>query len=146
MTRGLILHVDDEQSVRNSLAALLTGEGYSLVSVASGSAALQSVNDGLRPDVVIVDFNLGEEMNGADAAQQMRQWLGYSPPIIMLTGDPASAELPWITDAPVWLAHKPVDPRLLLAALPGLMQVSCSMRQARGAVPPGWSGRGQPSL
>jgi CheY-like chemotaxis protein len=135
MTPGLILHIDDERPVRSSLAALLKGSGYSLVSVASGPDALQRVADGLRPDILIVDFNLGEELNGADVAQQLRQRLGYSPPIIMLTGDPASAELPWITDAPIWLARKPLDPRLLLAALPGLMQVSRSMRGACSVAP-----------
>jgi DNA-binding response OmpR family regulator len=67
--------------------------------------------------------------------QQLRRHLGYSPPIIMLTANPTSAELPWITDAPMWLAWKPLDARLLLAALPGLVQVSRSMRIAQGMSP-----------
>ena len=133
MARGLIMHVDDEQAVRDSLVLILGGEGYTLSSAASGSAALLLVAEGFRPDVLIVDFNLDDEMNGADAAQQLRHTLGYSPPIIMLTGNPTDAELPWITDAPVWLARKPLHPRLLLAALPGLVQVSCSMRVAHDA-------------
>jgi CheY-like chemotaxis protein len=133
MARGLIMHVDDEQVVRDSLALILGGEGYTLSSAASASAALLLVAEGFRPDVLIVDFNLDDEMNGADAAQQLRRDLGYSPPIIMLTGNPTEAELPWITDAPVWLARKPLNPRLLLAALPGLIQVSCSMRVVHDA-------------
>jgi CheY-like chemotaxis protein len=128
VTRGLILHVDDEQVVRDSLSLVLAGEGYAVSSVANGPAALQLVAEGFRPDVLVVDFNLNDEMNGADVAQQLRLNFGYSPPIIMLTGNPTDAELPWITDAPIWLARKPLDPRLLLAALPGLIQVSRAMR------------------
>jgi CheY-like chemotaxis protein len=129
---GLILHVDDEQQVRDSLALVLGGAGYVVAGTASGPAALQRVAEGFKPDVLIVDHNLDHEMNGADVAQQLRRELGYSPPIIMLTGNPTDAELPWITDAPMWLARKPLDPRLLLAALPGLVQVSRSMRGAHG--------------
>jgi CheY-like chemotaxis protein len=131
MTQGLVLHVDDEQVVRDSLALVLRGHGYALVNAVSGSAALQLIAGGLRPDILIVDFYLDDEMNGADVAQQVRRNLGYSPPVIMLTGNPTDAELPWITDAPIWLARKPLDPRLLLAALPGLVAVSRSMRAVR---------------
>jgi two-component system, chemotaxis family, CheB/CheR fusion protein len=129
---GLILHVDDEQQVRDSLALVLGGTGYVVARAASGPAAMQLVAEGFKPDVLIADYNLDHEMNGADVAQQLRRELGYSPPIIMLTGNPTDAELPWITDAPMWLARKPLDPRLLLAALPGLVQVSRSMRAVHG--------------
>jgi CheY-like chemotaxis protein len=132
MTQGVVLHVDDEQAVRDSLALMLRGHGYALANAACGSAALQLVAEGVRPDVLIVDFNLEDEMNGADVAQQVRLNLGYSPPVIVLTGNPTDAEMPWITDAPVWLARKPLNPRLLLAALPGLVEVSRSMKAVNG--------------
>jgi two-component system, NtrC family, nitrogen regulation response regulator NtrX len=131
ISMGTILHVDDEQGVRESLALLLKGEGYEVASAAHGPAAMGLVGEGCQPDILIVDFNLEDEMNGADVAQQIRTGLGYSPPVIMLTGRPADAELPWVTDAPVWLAGKPLDPRLLLAALPGLIDVSRCMRAVR---------------
>jgi hypothetical protein len=39
----------------------------------------------------------------------------------MLTGDPANAEVPWLADAPVWVARKPLSPDTLIAALPPLV-------------------------
>jgi len=117
--------------VRQAVALLLRVERYQVLGAAAGDEALQLALGGLRPDVLILDYDLGEGMNGAELAQQLRRSLGYSPPILMLTGDPASAEVPWITDAPIWLAHKPLDPRLLLAALPGLVQLSRAMREVR---------------
>jgi two-component system CheB/CheR fusion protein len=127
-SQGTILQVDDDRQIREAMALLLRAEGYQVLGAGGGIEALQRVQDGLHPDVLILDFDLGEGMNGAEVAQQLRRSLGYSPPILMLTGDPASAEVPWITDAPVWLARKPLNPELLLAALPGLVQLSRTMR------------------
>lgn len=129
---GMVLHVDDEEPVRKAMALVLSAHGYGVTSSEAGVDALQRVAHGLRPDVLILDFDLGAGMNGAEVAQQLRRQLGYSPPIIMLTGNPTGAELPWITDAPIWLARKPLNPRLLLAALPGLVLLSRSMREAGG--------------
>jgi CheY-like chemotaxis protein len=113
---------------RKAMAMLLNGEGYSITSVASGLQAIDAVAAGLRPDLLIVDFNLGSEMNGAEATEEVRRALGYATPVIMLTGDPASAEFPWITDAPVWLARKPLGPQFFLAALPALVELSRATR------------------
>ncbi len=121
---GVILHVDDEQSVRASMAILLRTDGYQVSSAARGSEALQFVIDGLYPDVLIMDFNLGRPMNGAAVAEQMRKTLRYAPPVIMLTGDVGNANLPRMTDVIVWLTCKPLNPQLLLAALPSLVQLS----------------------
>jgi histidine kinase len=126
--RGLILHVEDELPVREGLALLLRVDGYEVHGAATGPEALQLAREGLHPDVLIVDFNLGEDLNGAEVAEQIRGILGYTPPVIMLTGDLSNAEFPCVTDAPVWLIRKPANPQLLLAALPGLVQVSRATR------------------
>ncbi len=89
-----ILHVDDDAGVRASLSLLLTAEGYSLSSAATGREAVQQVREGFDPDVLIVDSQIDDDMDGAEVAEQLRIALGYSPPVIMLTGNPARAELP----------------------------------------------------
>ncbi len=123
------MHVDDERSVLEGLALLLKLDGYTVQSAASGTEALLLATGGLQPDVIIVDFNLAEDINGAEVAEQIRGVLHYTPPIIMLTGDLSNAEFPYITQAPVWLIRKPVNPELLLAALPGLIQLSRATRR-----------------
>jgi CheY-like chemotaxis protein len=125
---GLILHVEDERPVREAVAMLLRADGYVVNSATSGPEALQLASGGLHPDVLIVDFTLDEEMNGAEVAEKIRRILGYTPPIIMMTGDLSNAEVPCITEAPIWLTRKPLNPALLLAALPGLIQVSRATR------------------
>jgi CheY-like chemotaxis protein len=125
--RGAVLHVEDDPQVRRALAMML-GDGYELKGVAGGTDALRLVTQGFRPDVLIVDFNLGDQPNGAEAAEELHNALGYALPIVLLTGDPYNAEAPWITDAPVWLAHKPVNGLMLLAAMPSLVQLSRALR------------------
>jgi CheY-like chemotaxis protein len=128
-TAGLILHVDDERSVRESLSMLLRADDYVVSSAASGTEALQLASGGLHPDVLIVDFNLGPQMNGAEVAEQIRRILSYAPPIIMLTGDVSSAKFPRITEVIVWLTCKPLNPQLLLAVLPSLIHLSRTTRK-----------------
>ena len=132
---AVILHVEEERTVREAIAVLLGEAGYRCAGAAHGGEALKLVTGGLRPDVLIIDPHLGTELNGADVAQMVRCALGYSPPIILLTDHPTRAELPWVTDAPIWLARKPLNPMLLLAALPGLILLSRSMREVREPMP-----------
>jgi two-component system, chemotaxis family, CheB/CheR fusion protein len=129
--RGLILHVDDDQDMRRSTGLLLRAAGFETREAACGEQALAQV-DALRGrlDVLIVDYNLGLGMTGTEVAEDFARLLGHAVPTIMLTGDPANAEVPWLADAPVWVARKPLLPDTLLAALPALV----AFRRAVAAV------------
>src|SRR5262245_52344860 len=120
--RGLILHVDDDDAVRRATALLMRTAGYETREAAYGEQALAQV-DQLRGrlDVLIVDYNLGDDLTGTEVAEEFARLLGHAVPTIILTGDPANAEVPWLADAPVWVARKPLAPDTLLAALPPLI-------------------------
>ena len=85
-----------------------------------------------RLDVLIVDYDLGRGMTGTELAEEFARLLGHAVPTVMLTGDPANAEVPWLAEAPVWVARKPLYPETLLAALPPLV----AFRRAVAAVAP----------
>jgi len=129
--RGLILHVEDDEAMRRSTALLLHSAGFETREAAYGEQALAQV-DSLRGrlDVLIVDYHLGGGMTGTEVAEDVARLLGHAVPTIILTGDPANAEVPWLADAPVWLARKPLVAETLLAALPPLVD----FRRAVGAV------------
>jgi len=131
--RGLILHVDDDPDLRRSTALLLRSAGFETREAACGEQALAQA-EALRGrlDVLIVDYNLGNGMTGTEVAEDFARLLGHAVPTVMLTGDPANAEVPWLTDAPVWVARKPLRPDTLLAALPALV----AFRRAVAAVAP----------
>ena len=120
--RGLILHVEDDEALRRSTAMLLRVAGFDTREAATGEQALRNV-EALRGklDVLIVDYHLGGGLTGTEVAEEIARLLGHAVPTVMLTGDPANAEVPWLADAPVWMARKPLMPETLLAALPALV-------------------------
>jgi CheY-like chemotaxis protein len=130
VSRGLVLHVDDDEALRRSTAMLLRLDGFEVREAAFAGQALaqaESLRD--RLDVLIVDYHLGDGMTGTEVAEEFARLLGHAVPTIILTGDPANAEVPWLADAPVWVARKPLDPETLLAALPPLVQFRRAIAQ-----------------
>jgi CheY-like chemotaxis protein len=64
--------VDDSRNFLDAAVRLLEHEGISVVAVATSFAeGLQSVRD-LRPDVVLIDINLGQE-SGFDLVEQLHR-------------------------------------------------------------------------
>jgi len=131
--RGLILHVDDDEAMRRSTAMLMRAAGFETREAACGEDAVAQV-DSLRGrlDVLIVDYNLGQPMTGTEVAEEFARLLGHAVPTVILTSDPANAEVPWLADAPVWLARKPLHPDTLLAALPALVAFRRAVADIQG--------------
>jgi CheY-like chemotaxis protein len=55
--RGTVLVVEDDPGVRRCLGEFLEGEGYQVISVAHGHAALAVLEDRL-PDLMLIDVEL----------------------------------------------------------------------------------------
>jgi PAS domain S-box-containing protein len=68
---GTALLVDDEDLVRMSTADMLTDLGYSVVDASSAEDALQMVDEGLAPDLLITD-HLMPGMTGTELARKVR--------------------------------------------------------------------------
>ena len=67
-----VLVVDDEPSIRKYLQTLLEVDGYQVTAVGSGQEALEAVQQGDRPDFIILDV-LMQEMNGLETLRQLIQ-------------------------------------------------------------------------
>jgi two-component system KDP operon response regulator KdpE len=82
MSKLHILVVDDESQIQKLLRIGLTGFGYSVSVVNDGETAL---NEAMRqkPDIIILDINLGMSPDGLQVAKELREWT--TTPIIMLT-------------------------------------------------------------
>ena len=78
-----ILIVEDEQLIAHHLAQQLRKYGYHVAGLAqSGEEALQQIA-ALQPDLVLMDIDLGGEMDGIETADRVR--LDFSIPVIFLT-------------------------------------------------------------
>jgi CheY-like chemotaxis protein len=79
------LIVDDSADFVDAARGLLECEGITVVGVASTSADALALFAELRPDVMLVDINLGGE-SGFEVAEQLHQAGGPSPsPVILIS-------------------------------------------------------------
>ena len=79
------LIVDDSADFVDAARGLLESQGWSVVGVASNSAEALSHFEELRPDVTLVDINLGGE-SGFELAEQLSRVAGPSPcPVILIS-------------------------------------------------------------
>lgn len=67
----LILVVEDDAPIRETLESFFADEGYTVIGLASGAAAITSLTK-IRPDLVMLDLNL-PGVAGADVLQLIRR-------------------------------------------------------------------------
>lgn len=137
--RGLVLFVEDDRPVADSTALLLKSAGYRVVTAEDGDVALAWMHDSdLRPDVLLVDFNLPGTMDGTEVAEAVCREMGYCVPTIILSGNLPNAEVPWMPGVPVLPMAKPVDPDLLCKAVQTFIDFGrfASLRRRRAPTTP----------
>lgn len=79
-----ILIVDDHQLAREGLRAVLTGDDFTAIYLAStGEEAIEVVREKV-PDIVLMDVRLGDGIDGLEATRQIAA-LGLPTKVIMLT-------------------------------------------------------------
>jgi signal transduction histidine kinase/ActR/RegA family two-component response regulator len=112
-----VLVVDDNKDAVESLALLLSLEGYTVVTACNGVTALAEARR-FQPEVVLLDIGM-PDMDGYEVVRELRaRELTSSATIIALTGygqpeDRARAEAAGFTDH----LTKPVNPELLYTLL-----------------------------
>jgi DNA-binding response OmpR family regulator len=79
-----ILLIEDDPNVRRLLPRYFEKEGAATLAAAGGLEGVDLAND-RRPDLVLLDVNL-PDIDGWSVLRRIRQSLGYSVGVIMLTG------------------------------------------------------------
>ncbi len=82
--RRTVLVVDDEADCRETVAALLTANGFTPVVAEDGPSALRLIDGGLDFHLLLVDFVM-PDMSGAELARHARA-RRLSVPVVFLTG------------------------------------------------------------
>jgi two-component system CheB/CheR fusion protein len=86
--KGKVLVIEDDPEVRDLLEALLKDEGHRVATANDGPDALDFISKGgLRPDVIIADYNLPNGMTGLEVIGKIRDKLHHGIPSVILTGD-----------------------------------------------------------
>lgn len=126
-THKRILLVDDDQTVRDSLKDLLTGEGYRVIPAENGAAALELA--ARQPvDLALLDLNMPVK-NGWDTFQQLT-FEHPLIPVIIVTARPNQLFTALGAGAGA-LLEKPMNIPVLLRTMEKLLAESSGKNLAR---------------
>jgi CheY-like chemotaxis protein len=80
-----ILVVEDQDSIRRMIEALVQARGYQVTAVSSGAKAIDvALTD--APDMVLLDLNLPGQYDGFDVCQRLREDPGTrSVPVVIIS-------------------------------------------------------------
>jgi two-component system CheB/CheR fusion protein len=107
--QGAMLVIEDDPQLRELLAQFLREEGHSVARAYDGGEAMQLIErEDFRPDAILADFNLPNDMNGLEVTAKVREKLHRDVPVIILTGDISTKTLSAIASADCAQLNKPV--------------------------------------
>ncbi|MEO8054248.1 MAG: response regulator [Acidobacteriota bacterium] len=111
-----VLVVDDDRALRDGMLRLLEDEGLSGVGAEDGAEALERLEAGLRPRLVIVDLEM-PRMNGWALVRRIEDLPAFSAlPILVMSGIAAPGFAP-PRRIDAGFLKKPLEPAELLAAV-----------------------------
>jgi len=112
-----VIVIDDDQMIRHSLQALLSGWGCRVLLHNGDSPLLGSQMEfDPIPDILICDYRLGGGINGADLIRDIRRTIGYRVPAVIVTGESELQDVASEADGDP-IIQKPVKPAQLKALL-----------------------------
>jgi CheY-like chemotaxis protein len=83
--KHLVMVVDDDDDIRETLSGLLEDEGYAVASFPTGLAAMDALKAGLLPRVILLDLMM-PVMDGAEFRRaQLADGALASIPVILVT-------------------------------------------------------------
>ena len=114
----LVVVIDDDTLVLDSMAGLLRGWGCRVVAASSGGAALARLAEyDHPPDLIISDYHLADGSTGIEAITRLREALNLPVPALLISGDTDPLRLREARASGYHLLNKPVSPRALRAML-----------------------------
>ena len=118
----LVVVIDDDELVLESMGGLLRQWGCRVVTATSGAAAVARVEQSAaRPDVVVSDYRLARGETGVQAITRLAEAAGSAVPAFLMTGDMNPERLRDAAASGYHLLHKPIAAMALRAMLHSLL-------------------------
>ena len=119
-SRGHILVVDDEKSIRALLRLYLTEVGYTVTEAADGQEALSQVRQG-GIDLVLLDLML-PQIDGLDVCRRLRTSNGHIPIIMLTARDDEASRIAGLESGADDYVTKPFSPREVVARVRAVLR------------------------
>jgi len=116
--KKLILCIDDDQDILESMSIILEGAGYAVETANSGEEGLRRYK-AIDADFVIVDLMMEEVDAGTNFVKEVKALGGERPPIYMLSsvGDNLNINVSYTELGLTGCLQKPIDPDSLIATI-----------------------------
>jgi Na+/proline symporter/signal transduction histidine kinase/ActR/RegA family two-component response regulator len=112
-----VVTIDNEETILDGLAVLLSGWGITVIGATSADAALAAAGRlTVAPDAIVADYHL-DEGDGLAAIAEFRARFGESVPAVLVTADRSAEVRAAASVAGVPVLHKPLKPAALRAIL-----------------------------
>ena len=121
VANSLILVVDDEPDVRESMMVLLGRWRCEVVAAESCEELLQKLIHVQRiPDLIVSDYRLKGGETGIDVVARLREEFNAQVPALLITGDTGIEQLREAEESGLHVLHKPLNPSRLRALIANL--------------------------
>jgi CheY-like chemotaxis protein len=124
----LILIIEDDTLLRDSLEMMLRNWGYRTMSVSLGEEALAKIDEFGIPDAVISDYRLSTGLTGIETVLRLSETTGQLIPSLIITGDTAPERVREVHGSGLRIMHKPVAADDLRRALFGMVRKPSQQR------------------
>ncbi len=116
--RSKILVIDDEIVVLKAMKLQLESWGCDVKTFTNHFDALDTIkNENYRPELIIIDYRLENNLNGMEVIQDILTELGSNTHVIIISAETSPDRLKEIQETGCNLLHKPVSPALLRLTL-----------------------------
>ena len=109
----VILFVDDDPAIVDATCMMLDLANVKAETALDGRQAIEMLESGLRPDMVVSDYRL-PGANGVDVVTRARDLGGENLPIVLMTGDTSGKAIDDAKLGNCTVLHKPVDTNRLI--------------------------------
>jgi signal transduction histidine kinase/CheY-like chemotaxis protein len=121
-SRGSLLIIEDDPMLLDLFTLLFREEGHQVAAAQDGQQALELASSGgVRPDVIVADFNLPGGMNGLQAIAGLRGLLHREIPAVIMTGDTLAVTSQSIAPTSCTQLNKPVKANDLTSLIQRLL-------------------------
>jgi CheY-like chemotaxis protein len=115
-----LLIVDNDVHILAAVQDLMRSWGHQVIVAKDLDEALtKAVRHADEIELVLVDFHLGDQATGVDAALMLRRLFKRELPLVLLTGDTSSEVSQRAEQAGVRVVYKPVRPATLQGIIEG---------------------------
>ena len=110
-----VIVIDDNEGIRFSLSNVLTSWGCKVRSFESADQVCESLKQlpNWKPNFIISDYRLRNNISGVDAINKVKTKLNYSIEAILISGDTAPEEIKKVEESGLIMLHKPIKPAKL---------------------------------